>query len=290
MLINEVAKRCDVTKKAIQYYVNQGVVTPTVLENGYSDFSEEDVNILKKVVLYRRLGLSVPEIKRVLENQNDVKGILYQRVLELEREKVKQGLLQQISEGVDIEDLAQHINDINSKTIIIQRLLDLFPSYYGKFISLNFSRYLTGTIETEEQMEAFGDIIEFFDNAPELEIPSDLQEFMDEYLDMYSSEEGIEKINSIIQGKHEAMQNIEAFVEENKEILDEYHRFKQTDEYKNSPAYRLMEVMKEFCSTSGYYDVFIPTMRRLSPLYNEYYEQMLEANEKFVREHPGYVE
>ena len=290
MLINEVAKKCDVTKKAIQYYVNQGVITPTVLENGYSDFSEADINILKKVVLYRRLGLSVPEIKRVLKDQNDVKGIFYQRVLELEREKAKHGILRQLSEGVAIEDLAKDINQIDANTIIIHRLLDLFPSYYGKFISLNFSRYLTGTIVTEEQMKAFGDIIEFFDNVPEFDIPSDLQKFLDEYLDFYSSEEGIKGINSIIQRKHDAMQDIDAFVRENKEILDEYHRFKQTDEYKNSPAYRLMELMKEFCASSGYYDVFIPAMRRLSPMYNEYYEQMLMANEKFVREHPEYIQ
>ena len=290
MLINEVAKRCDVTKKAIQYYVSQGVITPTVLENGYSDFSEEDVKLLNKVVLYRRLGLSVPEIKRVLENQNDVKGILYQRVLELEREKVKQGILRRLSEGVDIEELSQDINQIDANTIIIQRLLDLFPSYYGKFISLNFARYLTGTIETEDQMEAFGDIIEFFDNVPDLDIPSDLQEFMDEYLDLYSSEEGVEKINAIVQAKHDAMQDIDAFMKDNKEKIDEYQRIKQTDEFKNTPAYRLMELMKEFCASSGYYDVFIPAMRRLSPLYDEYYKQMLVANEKFVKEHPEYLE
>lgn len=290
MLINEVARKCDVTKKAIQYYVNQGVITPKILENGYNDFSETDVKILNKVVLYRRLGLSVSEIKKVLENQNDVKWILYQRVLELEREKVRQGILQKLSDGADIEELAHDINQINSKTIIIQRLLDLFPSYYGKFISLNFSRYLTGTIETEEQMRAFGEIIEFFDNVPDLDIPSDLQKFMDEYLEEYSSEEGIEKINSIIQEKNDAMQNIDVFVKDNKEILDEYYKFKQTEEYKNSPAYRLMEVMKEFCASNGYYDIFIPAMRRLSPMYNEYYEQMLKANEKFVREHPEYLE
>ena len=289
MLINEVAKKCDITKKAIQYYVSQGVIAPTVLENGYSDFSEEDVNVLKKVVLYRRLGLSVPEIKRVLQDQNDVKEILYQRVLELEREKVKQGILRQLSEGVNIEDLSKDINQIDANTIIIRRLLDLFPSYYGKFISLNFARYLTGTIETEEQKEAFGDIIEFFDNVPDFDIPSDLQEFMDEQLELYSSDEGVKKINAIIQGKHDAMKDINAFVKENKDVLDEYTRFKQSEEYKNSPAYRMMELMKEFCASSGYYDVFIPAMRKLSPMYDEYYKQMLVANEKFIREHPEYV-
>ena len=79
------------------------------------------------------------------------------------------------------------------------------------------------------------------------------------------------------------------FVQENKNVLDEYYRFKQTEEYLKSPGYRLMTLMKEFCGTSGYYDVFIPAMRRLSHQYNEYYEQLLRANEEFVKNHPEYL-
>ena len=287
MLIHEVAKRCNITKKAIQYYVEQGLVVPKISENGYSDFSETDAEVLRKVSLYRCLGLSVSEIKKVLESKESLKIILYQRTLDLEREKVKQELLKQVAEGAEIENLEEKINAIDSKSIIIKRLLELFPSYYGKFISLNFARYLTGKIETEEQMKAFQEIIEFFDNAPNLELSMELQMFLDEYLDYYSSEDGVEKINTIILGKEDAMQDIDAFVKNNKEILDEYYNFKQSDAYKNSPAYQLMEVMKQFCASSGYYDVFIPTMRKLSPLY---YEQMLKANEQFVKLYPEYLE
>lgn len=288
MLIHEVAKRCNITKKAIQYYVEQGVVVPKILENGYSDFSENDIEVLKKVSLYRSLDLSVSNIKKVLESKEVLKTILYQRTLELEREKVKQELLKQVSEGAEIENLEEKINSIDSKSIIIKRLLDMFPSYYGKFISLNFASYLTEKIETEEQMKAFHEIIEFFDNAPDLELTPELQKYMDEYLDLYSAEEGMEKISSIVQRKQDAMQDINAFVKTNKEILDEYHKFKQSDEYKTSPAYQLMEVMKSFCETSGYYEVFIPAMRRLSSTYDRYYVQMLKANEEFVRNHPEY--
>lgn len=78
MLIHETAKRCNITKKAIQYYVEQGLVVPKVLENGYNDFSETDIEVLKKVSLYRCLGLSVSEIKDVLESKEVLKGILYQ--------------------------------------------------------------------------------------------------------------------------------------------------------------------------------------------------------------------
>lgn len=290
VLINEVAKNCNITKKAVRYYVEQECIIPNVLENGYMDFSERDVKVLKQIVLYRKLGLSISEIKKVYKNQKELKGILYQRTLELEQEKLKQDLLKRVEAGEPIENLEYEINHISSNSIIIKKLMDLFPSYYGKFISLNFSRYLTGKIETEEQMKAFHEIIAFFDNAPDIDIPIDLQEYLDTYLEEYSGEKGIEKINAILQGKDDAMKNIDVFVKNNKDILEEYHKFKQTDAYKNSETYRLMEYMKQFCSSSGYYDVFIPTMRKLSPLYNAYYEQMLKANEQFVQLHPEYLE
>jgi len=290
MLINEVAKLCNLTKKAVEYYTEQGLICPNILENGYRDFSEKDIEILKQIALYRRLGLSISEIKSILNNPEDLKNILYKKTLELEREKAKQDILQKLCDGESLEKLEQEINNINSKSIIIKKLMDLFPSYYGKFISLNFSRYLTGKIETQEQMEAFKEIIDFFDSVPNIEIPKDLQQYLDEYLVEYSSEEGQEKINSIIQAKDKSIKNIDEFIRNNKEILDKYNEYKKTEEFKNSPANRLMELMKQVCSTNGYYEKFIPAMRRLSPLYNEYYEQMIKANEHFIKNYPEYTE
>ena len=290
MLINEVAKLSNLTKKAVEYYTEQGLICPNILENGYRDFSEQDMEILKKIALFRRLGLSIFEIKSVLANRDELKSILYKKTLELEQEKVKQDILKRLCNGESLEKLEQEINNINSKSIIIKKLMELFPSYYGKFICLNFSRYLTGKIETNEQMEAFKEIIDFFDNVPDIEIPKDLQEYLDEYLEKYSSEEWQEKMNSIIQAKDENIRNIDEFVRKNKEVLDQYNEYKETEEFKNSPANRLMELMKQVCATNGYYEKFIPAIRKLSPLYNEYYEQMIKANEQFIKNYPEYTE
>ena len=93
MLINEVAKKCGITKKAVQYYVEQHMVNPNVLENGYKDFAAQDVEIIKRIVLYRRLGLSIPEIKQVLEKKDNVKNILYQKTLDMEKEKIRHSIL-----------------------------------------------------------------------------------------------------------------------------------------------------------------------------------------------------
>ena len=290
MLINEVAKLSALTKKAVEYYTEQGLIFPNILENGYRDFSEQDIEILKKIALFRRLGLSIFEIKSIFANPDELKSILYKKTLELEKEKVKHDILKRLCNGESLEKLEQEINNINSKSIIIKKLMELFPSYYGKFICLNFSSYLTGKIETNEQMEAFKEIIDFFDNVPDIEMPKDLQEYLDEYLEKYSSEKWQEQMNSIIQAKDENIRNIDEFVRKNKEVLDQYNEYKKTEEFKNSPANRLMELMKQVCATNGYYEKFIPAMRKLSPLYNEYYEQMIKANEQFIKNYPEYTE
>ena len=289
MLINEAARKCGITKKAVQYYVEQGLVDPKVLENGYRDFSEEDTKALKRVVLYRKLGLSIREIRRVLEDRGEISGIFYQRELELEQEKVKQEWLKRLAAGEAIEDLEPEIDPLSSNTIIIQKLGELFPGYYGKIIRLHFSRYLTGKVETEEQKKAFHQIIEFFDRVPEIRLPDDLREYLDACMEEGSGEEETERLRRVLQEQEYALQNLDEFVRNHKKVLDDYQKYRQTEEYQNSPACRLMETMKQICAANGYDDTFIPAMRKLSPLYNEHYEQLLKANEQFTKSYPEYL-
>ena len=289
MLINEAARKCGITKKAVQYYVEQGLVDPKVLENGYRDFSEEDTKVLKRVVLYRKLGLSIREIRRVLEDRGEISGIFYQSELELEQEKTKQEWLKRLAAGEAIEDLEPEIDPLSSNTIIIQKLGELFPGYYGKIIRLHFSRYLTGKVETEEQKKAFHQIIEFFDRVPEIRLPDDLREYLDACMEEGSGEEETERLRRVLQEQEYALQNLDEFVRNHKKVLDDYQKYRQTEEYQNSPACRLMETMKQICAANGYDDTFIPAMRKLSPLYNEHYEQLLKANEQFTKSYPEYL-
>ncbi len=91
MLINEICKKCRLTKKAIEYYVEQKLVQPEILENGYRDFSADDVERLKKIAILRRLGLSVQTIKEVLdeEGQAALYKVSERKRIEIEAEKTK---------------------------------------------------------------------------------------------------------------------------------------------------------------------------------------------------------
>ena len=65
MLINEACRECNLTKKAIEYYGEQGLISPVIMDNGYRQFSDADVSKLKRIVVLRGLGFSVSDIRTV---------------------------------------------------------------------------------------------------------------------------------------------------------------------------------------------------------------------------------
>lgn len=70
MLINEVSKITGLTKKAIEYYAERKLISPSNLENGYRDFCESQVEQLKKISVLRKLGISTEEIKTLLYDES----------------------------------------------------------------------------------------------------------------------------------------------------------------------------------------------------------------------------
>ena len=112
MLINAVCKECSVTKKAVEYYIEQGLVSPTVQENGYRDFSEEDIRRLKKISILRNLGLSVTDIQDVLFGETAVSvlnEIYHRRNLQMTVLQEKQKLIQELASTHDWEQVQNRL-------------------------------------------------------------------------------------------------------------------------------------------------------------------------------------
>ena len=66
MKINEVEAQVGITKKNIRFYEEQGLVTPRRnSENGYRDYGPEEVAVLRRIKLLRKLGLPLEEIRRM---------------------------------------------------------------------------------------------------------------------------------------------------------------------------------------------------------------------------------
>ena len=60
-------------------------------------------------------------------------------------------------------------------------------------------------------------------------------------------------LETVNQEKHEAIYNTDEWLEKNKEMLEEYKSFKESDLYLNNPIYHIQEKMKKHMEDSGYY-------------------------------------
>lgn len=83
----EIAKLCGVTKRTVQYYDKENIVTPTKMsDGGRRIYTENDLEKFQLVCLYKDLGLSLHEIKSILESDNQYKLIM--ELLSNQREKI----------------------------------------------------------------------------------------------------------------------------------------------------------------------------------------------------------
>jgi hypothetical protein len=117
---------------------------------------------------------------------------------------------------------------------------------------------------------------------PKLDFPGELQAFLDECTDGL----GEEDIGSMLESMTKSMADPEAFINKNKEPLEHYIAFKTSPAYHDSPVYQMEALLKRFAGASGYYDIFIPAMKKLSKSYCEYCGQLEAANEKMLALYP----
>lgn len=88
MKINEVEALAGITKKNIRFYEAQGLLSPQRnAENGYRDYDEEDVRILQRIKLLRKLGVPIEEIRKMLNGTHTVGDGMRRHLVTLEREQ-----------------------------------------------------------------------------------------------------------------------------------------------------------------------------------------------------------
>lgn len=224
MLVNEVCKECKLTKKAVEYYIEQGLIAPSVRGNGYRDFSQIDVARLKKISVLRGLGLSVADIQDILSGQSaSFNDISHQKILEISVLQEKQKLLQELASTQDWETVQDKLLQLQGKQTVLERLRNAFPGYYGNGICLHFAPFLGEPVRTDEQQEAFDMIIAFLDGI-HFEIPDDLREYYDEIT--VSVDDNI--LANASASLRSAVCDIERYIDENREVIESCIAYKQT--------------------------------------------------------------
>ena len=275
MLLNEIVKEVGMTKRAIKYYEEKGLLTVNKDNNGYRNYSNQDVDTLKKISVYRKLGMGIKDIQKLLKTDN--KSIL----LHIYQEKLQDHVLQYS----ELKALKQFIDDGNADKA--NELLDyqtvenaiesLLPGKeWANYFKSHFKPFLNIKLITPEQKQALQNILEYCDKTT-LKIP-------------FMMQIGMKIANKVSQESKSADEMIAYYRDMNE---NEYNKLKErvyagvkmkTGIMKYHPSFIAQRKMQKELQNKGYNDIFLPNLMVLSPKYAECKKSLDALNNRICSE------
>lgn len=119
MTIKDVEERTGLSRSNIRFYEKEKLIEPSRNEsNGYRDYSENDVENIKKIAYLRTLGISIEDIRSIISEK-----VTLQEMLKKQKEVLK-----------------NQITDLNKAKLMCEKMLDEESISYEK---LQVEQYVT---------------------------------------------------------------------------------------------------------------------------------------------------
>lgn len=271
MNIYEIKEKTGLGKKAIKYYSKNYL--------GYSDkkdidYNREDLDKLKKIKIFRELGISSDDLENILIlsadeiEKSDIKLHMDSSIFKEQME-----LFEDFISGEDITEIGLKSSRLNRDKSIQSRILLDFPGLYGKIIISQFSMFFIEPVSREDEKY----YIELFDFLDELEIPeinkSSLDR-VDEILEIISCE-GLD----IFQDTYgEYLKNDDEYIEENIEDYFQEESFKLDID-------RVIDTIKKIKNHKDFHEKLILPMRKISSNFDNYYFEMEKIDKQVLKKY-----
>ena len=85
MTIKEIETRTDMTRANVRYYESEGLLEPARSENGYRNYSEDDLTTLLRIRLLRTLDFSLEDIRALQKGKAELSDALERQLAALEQ-------------------------------------------------------------------------------------------------------------------------------------------------------------------------------------------------------------
>lgn len=273
MRIHEAAQAVGCTQRAIKFYEEKGLL-PAVArsENGYRDYTEADLRTLHEIQAYRKLGVGLDDIKKLRSGGG--RGILEQILAKKRSEAAAaQQEIDALETYLRTQDAAALDEAVDYASVAAAMRAQL-PGAFGAYIADHFAPYLNIRITTEAQRDAYARILDYWD-APNIRLP--LMMRLNAHMPALTAAQMDAQLQAMLHPTPEAYERMKA--QTLKTIRLRRHpliRFCPWEVVKRRTMRRLQD--------SGYYDVFLPQMERLSPAYKAYRDALHELNERLCRD------
>lgn len=275
MTINEIAKEVNMTKRAIKFYEEKGLLTVAKDSNGYRNYTEDDVEKLRKISVYRKLGIGISDIHDLLKERNTdiLDNILKNKEKELKAKTAEYEELKQFITTGKIENVYEEIQ----YETIADAIKEAVPGFYGYYFLNHFQPYLQGKMETEEQKKAYEEICAFWDET-EIKIPLFLR------FSGWISYRMSPKLSAEAMARKIDAQ-IKLYLDPNEEQYEKLKRnvwkgYRIKRMMRWHPAYVSQRRFMRELQNKGYNDIFITNMKKLSPDYKKYHDALASVNQR----------
>lgn len=278
MLRSEIQKETGLTRKAIEYYEDKGLIHPQKSENGYRDYSTKDLEILKKVSIFRKLGMSISDIYQYISSDGDtLSSVLREKQYQLDLDEKRKEILEMIVKGESDELINEKVSLLEMKETIYEKLEIAFPGYFGQMLFAAYQPFLNDPLENDGK-NSFYKYIDYLDKLPSFELTEEEKK----YIEKISSPFDMKTLKDINQDKLDAVENPEKWLKDNEDAISSYESYKNSEEYQNSMMKQVQEKLKNFMKENQYYEIAIPLIRKFSKSYDNYYKKLLKANELYL--------
>lgn len=184
MNIKIASEKTGLTKKAIKYYENEGLISPLKnSENNYREYSGEDIVKLNLIGALRALDITIADIKDVIIGKKSLPETLIDAVKKIDENinylgkskliitsLIEKNLTDYRSSGEQIKKLRKtlELSRDDKKEFISNTLLRIFPGNFGQVFVSIYASFLSVTIDNDEKKKIWIKLVEFLDSADEV--------------------------------------------------------------------------------------------------------------------------
>lgn len=149
MKINEVEALAGIAKKNIRFYEEQGLISPRRNpENGYRDYGDEDVLVLRRIRLLRKLDVPIDEIRLMLSGSHTVGDGMRRHLISLERQQRNLQQAMELCQELAYQDIPISQLDTESLLTRMETLEQAGTSFHDVAAQDIRTRYIAPVVVT----------------------------------------------------------------------------------------------------------------------------------------------
>ena len=136
MKIKELENLLSISRSNVRFYEKQGLFSPERKDNNYREYTNQDIEVLKKIIIFRKMGFTVEEIKLIQNNDlpfaEAIAGAQQRIEDEIEQLNGSLKLIKQVAQenlSFDEIDIDEHWNTISESEKSGEKFVDICKDF-----------------------------------------------------------------------------------------------------------------------------------------------------------------